>query len=323
MRVLVTGATGFLGGAAARHLLASGHDVRGTGRNDRAGAALQRDGVPFVPADLTDPAVLPDLLRGMDAVLHCAALSTLWAPWAEYRRHNVQVSADLAAACARQGVRLVHVSTPSVYNAARVTRQVPESTPIPERYDSRYARSKHLAEHEVRLHLPDATILRPRGLYGPGDPSILPRLARALRARRLPRLGHAEVWTELTHVQNAAHAARLALEHRTGGVFNVTDGESVPIWQTVDRLADALGVPRPTRVVPARVAERAAQAAELIARLRPGQPEPPVTASGVRLLTRGMTLDLTRARTLLGYDPPVRPREGVPEAIDAAREACT
>ncbi|WP_425145724.1 NAD-dependent epimerase/dehydratase family protein [Deinococcus sp.] len=322
MRILVTGATGFLGGAAARTLAAAGHSVTGTGRDPARGAALERGGVRFLSADLRgDPApLLPDI----QAVLHCAARSTLWGDWADFYADNVLVSARLARACAVRGLRLVHISTPSVYNATGLTRQVPESAPIGPRFDSLYARSKYLAELAVRMALPDAAVLRPRGIYGPGDTSILPRLARALRSGRLPRLTRHEVYTELTQVQNVVHAASLALERPAAGVFNVTDGVSVPIWATLDRLADILEVPRPARYVPARVAEGAAAVLEIAYRLHPGSPdsaspEPPITASGVRLLTRPMTLDLTRARERLGYVPLMHPEVGLQSALEALR----
>ncbi|WP_161882686.1 NAD-dependent epimerase/dehydratase family protein [Deinococcus alpinitundrae] len=309
MRILVTGATGFLGGAAARALVQAGHRVIGTGRNTVRGAGLERAGVRFQRADLrNDPGTL---LEGVDAVLHCAARSALWGRWADFHADNVQVSAQLARACAQRGLRLVHVSTPSVYNGTGLSHQVPESTPIGPRFDSLYARSKYLAELAVQAVMPGAALLRPRGLYGPGDASLLPRLARALRTGRLPRLTHHEVHTELTHVDNVIHAARLALEGHAAGVFNITDGVSVPIWATLDQLADALQVPRPTRYVPAKLAEGAATLLEGVYRLRPGQPEPPVTASGLRLLTRPMTLDLRRAREGLGYAPVVSPSEGL------------
>lgn len=311
MRILVTGATGFLGGVAARALLQAGHDVTGTGREPAKGAALQRDGVRFVTADLRAPGAAAALLPGMDAVLHCAARSSLWGRWDDFRQDNIEVSTQLARACSRSGVRLVHVSTPSVYNATGLTEQVPESARIGPRFDSLYARSKFLAELAVRSWMPDAAVLRPRGLYGPGDPSLVPRLCRALTSGRLPRLTAGEVYTELTDVRNAAHAARLALEGHSAGVFNVTDGAVTPIWATIDRLADTLKFPRPARSVPAWLAEGAAQLLEGVYRLHPHSAEPPLTASGVRLLTRPVTLDLTRARTLLGYLPPVHPHDGL------------
>lgn len=253
MTILVTGATGFLGGVTARTLAADGWKVRGLGRDLQRGAALEADGVRFVAADLRG-ADWDALLDGVEG----------WCTRRPARRCGARgglpcgqrgPSAALARACARRGVRLVHVSTPSVYNATGRTEQVREDTPVGPRFDSPYARSKWQAEQAVRAALPDATILRPRGIYGVGDTSIVPRLAAALRAGRLPRLTGSEVWTELTDVRNVAHAITLALTRPAPGVFNVTDGQAIPLWATLDRLADTLGVPRPTRRVPARLLE--------------------------------------------------------------------
>jgi nucleoside-diphosphate-sugar epimerase len=315
MRVLVTGATGFLGGVVARRLTQDGYTVTGTGRDPAAGERLRASGVNFVSAELRRPEQWESLLDGADAVIHSAARSTLWGRWEDFVADNVTVSARLAQACARRGLILVHVSTPSVYNATGHHVQVPESLPVGPRFDSLYARSKFMAEEAVRLAHPAAVVLRPRGLYGPGDTALVPRLARALRTGRLPRLTRGEVWTELTHVDNAAHAAALALAHPVPGLFNVTDGEAVPLWATLDRLADRLGVPRPRRYVPPALLEGAATVLETLARLHPQRPEPPLTASGVRLLTRPMSLDLTRARTRLGYVPPVQPGAGLDDVL--------
>jgi nucleoside-diphosphate-sugar epimerase len=319
MRIVVTGATGFLGGVVARELAGRGHTVTAVGRNGVKGEGLREDGVQFVRADLRNPPDWLPALDNADAVLHAAARSTLWGRWPDFVADNVTVSRAVARACAARGLRLVHISTPSVYNATGLWHSVSESTPVGPRFDSPYAHSKFLAELEVTLAHPEATVLRPRGIYGVGDPSIIPRLTRALRSGRLPRLVRGEVHTELTHVRNVAHAARLALEGTAPGIYNITDGDTVPIWATLDALADALGVPRPVRYVPAPLVERAARVAELAARLHPARPEPTLTASGVRLLTRPMTLDLTRARTRLGYVPVIRPRQGLAEVLSAVR----
>lgn len=319
MRIVVTGATGFLGGVTARELVRHGHTVTGLGRNAARGAALEAEGVRFIQADLRTPVGWLPALNDTDAVLHAAARSTLWGRWPDFVADNVTVSREVARACAARGLRLVHISTPSVYNATRLSHHVPETTPVGPRFDSLYAHSKYLAELEVTLAHPEATLLRPRGIYGPGDTALMPRLTRALRAGRLPRLVRGEVHTELTHVRNVAHVARLALEHPAPGVFNITDGVPVPIWATLDALADALGVARPARHIPARLAENAARVLELAAHLHPARREPTLTASGVRLLTRPMTLDLTQARERLGYAPVIGPQAGLAEVLAAVR----
>ncbi|GAA5439819.1 NAD-dependent epimerase/dehydratase family protein [Deinococcus caeni] len=112
MTILVTGATGFLGGVTARELARTGQAVTGLGRDAHRGAALEADGVRFMAADLRG-ADWDALLRGVEGVVHAAARSTLWGHAADFHADNVAPSAALARACAVRGVRLVHVSTPS------------------------------------------------------------------------------------------------------------------------------------------------------------------------------------------------------------------
>lgn len=327
MRILVTGASGFLGGRAVE-VLAADHQVVGTGRvfPPERRRRFEEAGVRLETADLTEPGSLAPLLTGIDAVVHCAALSTLWGRRDELHQINVEVSARLARACAERGLRLVHISSPSVYNRAvhadpswgTPERPVPESLPVGPRFDSDYARSKHLAERAVSAAHPAACLLRPRGIYGPGDTSIVPRLLAALESRRLPRLVEGDVLTDLTHVDNAAHAIRLAVASETSGAVNIADGTPIAIWDSIDRLADHHGLPRPRRRLPAAPVELAAGLVEQVAR-RLGRAEPRLTATGIRLLTRGMRLDLTRARAELGYSP-VR-EGGITSAWDEAEPA--
>lgn len=129
--VLVTGATGFLGGAVAVALQAQGYSVRCTGRSAERGARLRRAGLSFVPAELSAERESVALCAGIDAVVHCAALSSPWGPQAAFERANVTATRHILAGCERHGVRrLVHISTPSLYMGAgdfvEATRRFPE-----------------------------------------------------------------------------------------------------------------------------------------------------------------------------------------------------
>ena len=316
MRVVVTGATGFIGGAAARALQRSGHDVTGIGRNQEAGERLRADGIYFVLMDIREPYWV-DLLEGTDVVVHAAAAHTVWDRWETYRDTNIEASAALARSCKAFGTRMVYISHSAVYNLSRRQWGIPESEPCGPRFDSLYSLSKYLAEQEIQQLLPAACILRLRRVYGPGDTTFMPRLADALRERRLPRLAHREVHNQLLHIGNAVEAIELAVSSRVSGPVNLGDSELVGMWSLVDQVADAIGAPRPQHYVPAGLAVLAAKTVEWWARRR--CLEPPFTVGEVKILTRGLSLDLTRAQTELGYWPVVETEVGLHAAIEALR----
>src|SRR5690606_20307647 len=115
MRVLVTGASGFIGQHVARTLIAHGHAVTATGRSAARLAPLANVGATVRPADLAvDP--LDDLVRGHSAVVNCAALAAPFGPRAAFMRDNVLTAERLLDAAASAGIaRFVHLSSPSIY----------------------------------------------------------------------------------------------------------------------------------------------------------------------------------------------------------------
>ncbi|HLA62861.1 MAG TPA: NAD-dependent epimerase/dehydratase family protein [Rhodothermales bacterium] len=326
MRILVTGATGFLGGHAARLLLKRGHDVVGTGRDAAAGAALERDGIPFVQGALADTEALARATEGCEAVVHSAALSSPWGRAIDFHRANVEGTRYVLAAARAAGARrFVHVSTPSIYFTGKDRLDIPEDTPLPAHYPSHYPTTKREAEGVVRTEAGplEAVLLRPRALFGPGDGTILPRLLAAHRTGRLRIVGDGQNVVDLTYIDNAALACALAVEAPAadvnGHAFNVTNGEPVRLWDFVSRVLTALGMEPPTKHVPYRVAYAAAAALEAVARLRPGRPAPTLTRYSVALLALSQTLDLTAARERLGYTPAVSLDDGLERTVAALR----
>lgn len=321
-RIVVTGATGFLGGAVARRLRGGhpGVEVLGTGRDPVRAAALAADGVDFRRVDLRDAAAVRDLMAGAGAVVHAAALSSPWGPPADFVAANVDATEHVARACVAAGVpRLVHVSTPGIYHDGRPRRGIREDDPLPVRAVNAYAASKREAEQRVLAATRDtgtvALMLRPRAIFGPGDTSLLPRIADALRRRRLPRIGAGDCIVDITYIDNAVDAVLLALDAPAtchGRAYNISNDAPVHIWDVIDRLAAALDVPAPRVRVPAAAARAAAGLLEHMHRLarRPG--EPALLRYGVELLSVDMTLDISRARAELGYAP----RIGLDEALE-------
>lgn len=314
MRVVVTGATGFLGGVVSRRLTAAGHSVLATGRNVKAGEQLQAEGIAFRFANIEEPESLFDLCEGANAVVHCAALASPWGPRKRFYAVNVQGTEHVVQSCLKAGVsRLVHISTPSVYVDGKARYGVREDDILPRPMNA-YAETKRLAEEVVGAVSSSlaTVILRPRALIGPGDTVLLPRLIHALKTGRLPIIGSKEVQTDLTVVDNAAQAVLLALETNTvGGTYNITNGEPLPLWDLVAQLCDDLDLQKPQRQMSYRFAWLLAAGLELTHRIRPSLGEPPLTRYSVALMGRTLTLDISSARQDLGYQPEVSIKHGL------------
>jgi len=333
MVVLVTGATGFLGGAVVRRLTRRGERVLATGRRQDVGAALVREGVSFRAACLEDPhavaALFAERTSGatIRAVVHCAALSAPWGARADFVAANVTATAGLVqASLAARVERFVHVSTPALYFDGSDRHDVREDAPLPPP-QNHYTRTKLAAERivdrAVAAGLPAVT-LRPRALFGTGDTTIFPRLLRALERGRLPVIGTGTNRVDLTYIDNAALAVERALDagdNVVGRKYNITNGEPVALWPLLERIARELHLAPPSRRIGRRTARVVAHMLELFHGTFVPRREPVLTRYTVALLAADTTLDISAARRDLGYRPSVSVEEGVARFLAARNGA--
>jgi 2-alkyl-3-oxoalkanoate reductase len=321
-QVLVTGASGFLGGHVVRALVRRGVRVHAHGRD---AARLAFDGeVTVWRSELTDLAGVTDAARGCDAIVHSAALSAPWGARQAFIDANVAGTANVIAAARATGVRrLVHISSPAVIFDGRDQHLVDDTAPVPAAHSSEYARTKLIAERLVQAagRSLETVTLRPKAIYGEGDRALVPRLLRAAAAGRLPQIGDGTNAVDVTHVDDVVQAVECALTtgRGIGETFLVTGGEHVPLWEMIRTLLAGVGLPAPSRRVSLRTALLAAALMEAVARVT-GR-EPTLTRYSAQILARTQTYDITRARTLLGYSPGVRAADGVARTIDALRAA--
>jgi nucleoside-diphosphate-sugar epimerase len=208
----------------------------------------------------------------------------------------------------------VHVSTASVYDPLVPTVNAGEAEAdvgARPRHRDAYGLSKALAEHAVRETRPDAVILRPHAVYGPGDTTLLPRLLDSVRGRRLLAVGTGRQLLSLTSIGNLTAACLLAAAAPRGdvsGVFNVTDGDALTLDEALRMFLAARGVPATPHYIPYRVALPLAALAESVALVTRRPPR--LTRYAVRHLAVERTFDLTAARRELGYEPAPTSFEG-------------
>ena len=316
MRVLVTGAGGFLGRAVARGLNEAGHAVVAlirSGETDIGAAVVEHRTGDIVSLDAMAQAV-----AGCDAVVHCAACVTPFGRIDEYYDANVRGTDNVLAACEIAGVRkVVFTSCASVVLDRGDLNGVDETQRMPARAPTPYIATKALAErHVLAANGSDfATVaLRPHLLWGPGERTLLPRLAALAKAGKLRLFGEAGKKIDSCYVDNAADAHVAALERLepgaaiAGKAYFITQGEPASIEGFVNGLLRAAGFPAETRRLSSPVARALASTASL---RRAVGADPLVTGDLLALFGRAAWFDIAAARRDLDYQPRVAMAEGL------------
>jgi nucleoside-diphosphate-sugar epimerase len=311
--LLVTGASGFLGGAVAAHLVAAGHDVRTLQRRP-SGVA----GVTDVLGSLTDRADIARAVDGAEGVVHLAAKVSLTGPPAEFRAVNVEGTRSLLDAAERAGVsRFVQVSSPSVAHAGSALTGVGAGPADPHRARGEYARTKAEAEL-VALARNSASFrvvaVRPHVVWGPGDPQLVGRIVERARQGRLPLLNGGTALIDSTYVDNAASGIAAALaraDDAHGRAFVLTNGEPRPVGDLLAGICLAAGAPPPRWSIPAWIGRSAGAAIERIWAMVPTEDEPPMTRFLAEQLSTAHWFDQRETRAALAWSPTVSIDEGL------------
>ncbi|PZF28089.1 NAD(P)-dependent oxidoreductase [Curtobacterium sp. MCLR17_045] len=324
MKVLVTGASGFLGQATAAAVRDAGHEVR-TFQRRPSGVA----GVQDVAGTMTDDAAIARAVDGVEAVVHLAAKVSLAGDPADFARVNIEGTRSLLAAARAAGVgRFAFVSSPSVAHTGSSLVGADAGPAEPSRARGHYARTKAAAELlALDADAPDFAVVavRPHLVWGPGDTQLVGRIVERASAGRLPLLDSGAALIDTLYVDNAATAMVAALEHVTddgvhGNAYVVTNGEPRPVGDLLAGICTASGVRPPQWHVPAAVARAAGSVVEAVWRVRPGEDEPPMTRFLAEQLSTAHWFDQRRTRRDLRWTPSVSIDQGL-ERLRAAAQA--
>ena len=323
-KVLVTGATGFLGKYVVEELVEHDYQVRGFGRNRAIGQSLVNASVTFIQGDLTNQEDLTKACQEMDMVVHAGALSTVWGSWEDFYQTNVLGTKYILEACREANIeRLVYVSSPSIYAEPRDQLGIKESDAPQENRLNNYIRSK-LASEKLFKDYPDVSsvILRPRGLFGIGDTSILPRVLNLSQKIGIPLIGDGRQLMDMTCVENVALAIRLALEtpQAAGEVYNITNGEPRAFRNLIEETLRGLGYPIRYRKIPAPLVSAISSSLEFIYKSLKLKGEPALTRYTYYLLRYSQTLDISKAERDLGYRPKITISEGIEQYVQDYRK---
>jgi len=312
MRILVTGASGFIGAKLVEVLTGQGHAVRALMRPGREGPFLPANGVEPCRGDLGDQASLRAACRGIDAVVNAAGALGKWGvPAEELERVNVRGVTHLMEAGREAGVsHVVHLSAGGVSGPMP---PVPADERTPCRPRTPYERSKWRGEQAAleahrRGGVP-LTILRPTFTYGPGDRHKLP-LFRAVLRRRLVLIGDARSLIHPVFVDDVVSGILCALSREgRGETFLIGGPRAVTKRELLETIADALGAPKRWPQLNRHLAFALAVPAEAIGRVL--RRDPPLTRGRVWMMGWSFGYRIDKAQQELGYQPKMELRSGV------------
>jgi nucleoside-diphosphate-sugar epimerase len=324
MKALVTGGGGFLGGAVVRMLCERGDEVVSYSRSSYG--ALNALGVRQVSGDIADREALTAAAQGCDLVFHVAAKAGIWGDYTDYFHANVTGTGAVIAACRANGInRLVATGSPSVVFDGRDIEGGDESLPYPDHYEAHYPQTKMLSEQLVlKANSPDlATVsLRPHLIWGPGDNHLVPRIIQKAKAGRLRRIGNRPCLADTVYIDNAAKAHLLAADRLhpgsqiAGKAYFITNDHPVPLWDMVDRILAAAGLPPVKGKVSPELARLIGGGCEKIWTLLKLSGEPPMTRFVANELSTAHWFDISAAKRDLGYYPEVSMDEGLKRLRD-------
>jgi len=316
MKVLVTGATGFLGRSIVRRLVADGCDVRAL---VRAGRTLDLGGVEVVEGDLCDETSVRAAANGVEGVVHAAARVDTKGRWEEFAEANIRGTRRVIRAAQDGGAKvIVHISSLSVYAVPTDGVTITEESPYESESDARghYSRSKlaadRLALAEARRGAP-VVVLRPGLLYGPGKRPPVARQSFNVRGRKLI-LATKNYTLPMAYADNTADAVLLALRkpEARGLAFTLVD-ENVRQDEYVDLFRAASGERWRPFFLPVDLVATSAQVAEKLLRL--ARRRSPITYHQVKRATRRAWYDCSRAERVLGWQPAVGVAEGLNQSF--------
>lgn len=319
MKVLVTGATGLLGRHLVKKLCDASHPVIALGRNQGVGNELQQMGASFFSCDLSNRNVMMTHCLGVDAIIHCGALSKPWGNYYDFFDTNVIGTKNIVECALQCNVkRFIHISSPSVYFDFKNRLNITENSHLPKRSGNHYIKTKKMAEKIVddsaKYGLETIT-LRPRAIFGPYDATLFPRLLSAIKNSRFPLINDGKAIVDITYVENVVDAIILSMQapcNTVGQKFNITNDQPMALKKILDMLFELLEMHIQYKRIPKYIAMTIASIMEVIAKFSLDKDkEPRFTRYSIGVLAVDQTLNIQLAKDLLGYSPKVSIEQGL------------
>lgn len=313
MKYMVTGATGFTGGALTRTLLERGQSVRVLIRKPEQVSYFHEIGVEPVVGDLTDCEKVVKASQGVDGIFHIgAAFRTAGLANQAYWDINVGGTKNVMESALKNGVkRVVHTSTIGVHGHVK---EPPATETAPFNAGDIYQETKLEGEITALSYHKDknvpVAVIRPAGIYGPGDMRFL-KLFKAIEKKKFVMLGSGNIFFHPVFITDLVEGFILAMntDKAIGESFIIAGPRYIPLNELVATIARELNVPPPRLHIPVTPVKCAAFLCEMLC--KPFHIEPPLYRRRVDFFTKCRAFDTTKAQTILGYQPKVTLEEGI------------
>ncbi len=318
MKALVTGANGFTGSYLTKHLLNKGYDVRVLVRKNSNLSTLEGLPVEYAYADLAADDPVEDAVAGVDVVFHIAALYRAEnVPKRMFWAVNVEGTRKLLQAAKKADVkRFVHCSTVGVQGEIKNPPAKEEDPYNPgDYYQESKMEGELLALNFFKKENLPGTVVRPVGIYGPGDTRFL-KLFKYIYNGKFRMIGSGKVLYHLTYVEDLVAGIALAgeKEEALGEIFTIGGNEYVTLNELVEKIARILDRPVPKTRIPVWPVWLAGLLCELT--FKPLGLEPPIFRRRVDFFIKDRAFDISKAKRLLGYEPRVSLDEGLKITAD-------
>ena len=320
MRVLVTGATGLLGGHLIKELQQRGEDIRALVLPVESADRLEKQGVEVVYGDITDAGTLKPAVQDVELIFHLAGMMGVWRPLSDYRLVNVTGSENLYKAAQKAGVRrYIHTSSHTVYGLGygRFLTENDAIRPDPDPYSLTKSEGDRLMQRLMLNSEVETVILRPGTFFGPGDQLHFGRMAQKMRDGRGIIIGRGNNALPFCYVTDVVQGFMLAAYHENapGNVYNITNDRPLTQLEMFNAIADAVGGVRPTRHLPYLPIYYGSIVAEKVV-ARVTRTKPVVTQLGAMMFGSDNRHSVEKARRELGYEPEVDLRTGITIAAE-------
>lgn len=316
MKVLVTGATGFVGGHLVKRLINDGYSVRALVRKGRDISRFDR-GVEIAYGDITESDSLDNAVRNVDVVYHLAAMvKEAGVPDSQFWKVNVEGTRNLLEVSHNLGIkRFIHVSTCGVHGDIK---NPPASEDYPFNPEDIYQKTKIESEKIsvgfVKKGLP-VVIIRPTGVYGPGDRRLL-KLFILIRERKFFIVGDGKTLFHPVYIDDLIDGLILAGEipSAEGEAFIIGGERYLTLNELTELIAKTLNVPVRRLHLPVFPVRALAIAIEFT--FKPLRIEPPLFRRRVDFFTKNRAFDISKAKSILSYQPKVDIEDGIRLTVD-------